>query len=696
MALSPSTADVTPPSPPAQRKFLRGIPTSRFRPELHGVRGLAILGVVLFHIFGQGRVSGGIDIFLAISGFLFTAMLLREAAARGGRIDLLHYLARLARRILPPAVLTVAVTTLAALVILPSTQHHQMFAEARASLLYMENIELLASQLAYEAAGPTSSPFQHFWSLSVQGQFYLIWPVLTVLAVLAARAIGRPAVHVMALFVALVLLGSLSYALVMHHQHQEAAYLMTRTRLWELAFGGLLALLGARLSLPRPLRGPAGWAGLLLIVSCGFVLEGAELFPGPWALWPLVGLALVLASAGPEGGHVDPPITAARLLSTRPLAWVGNLAYGLYLWHWPLLVFHLHLSGQDRVGLLDGLVLLAVSLVAAWATFHWVERPSAARRGLPPGAALIAGGGALMIAAVATTIAMIGTAVQLPGGYSLVEVDRALHPGAAVTRDGADPAPDSVELFPSPEVLAADRPQYYDWDCRQPPGGPADAAEVLVCEDPDPPAQPSRTLMLTGGSHAGQWHHAWMMLADAYGWELIIADKSGCRLQSTVGAESDACAAWNENLIDTVEERSPDLVITPGTVMDRQEEFIEDGAADRWQEIVDVGAEVLLIRGTPRPPHRVADCLAEGRSAQDCGSDPSQIAETDPLRGLSLPKGVHTVDLTDHICPEGTCSAVVGNLPVWYDDSHLSTYYVETLAPFLDEQLHEEVPQLFR
>ncbi|MGQ7788291.1 acyltransferase family protein [Nesterenkonia sp. K-15-9-6] len=699
--MSAPQSSARPTDPPSsssasQERLSRGVPASRFRPELHGVRGLAILGVVLFHLFGAGRVSGGIDIFLAVSGFLFTAMLLREAASRGGVLDVGRYLARLARRILPPAVVAIAVTTMAGLLILPSTRHHQLLTEARASLLYWENIELVSSQLAYEAAGPASSPFQHFWSLSVQGQFYLLWPVLAVLAVLLARALRRPAVHVMAVFVVLVLGASFAWALWMRQQAPEAAYLMTSTRLWELAFGGVLALLGARLTLPRPVRGVAGWLGLALIISCGFVLDGASLFPGAWALWPLLGLALVLASAGPQGGLQDPPGTAARLLSTRPLAWVGSIAYGLYLWHWPLLIFHLELTDQDGLGVLDGAGLLVVSILAGWATHRWIERPTAARASLAPRVPLTAAAGTLAIGAVATTIGVIGTTVTLPEGYSMAGVDRALHPGAAATAPGADPAPPDVAPVPAAEVLAADRPQYYDWDCRQSQGGGLEASEVLICEDPDPPASPTATVVLTGGSHAGQWQHAWMMLADTYDWELIIADKSGCRLQSTENAGSSSCAAWNANLIDAVAERAPDLVVTPGTVMNRSTESIEDGAPQRWRELRSTGAEVLLMRGTPRPDASVADCLAQGRESGECGADPTQIAAADPLDDLDLPDGVHTVDLTDHICPDGTCDAVVGNVVVWYDDSHLSTSYVETLAPLLDAELQANVPDLFR
>lgn len=311
----------------------RHLPERRYLPELHGVRGLALLGVVLFHLLGNGRVSGGIDIFLAISGFLFTGMLLREASTTGGRLDLFKYFGRLFRRIFVPAALVAVTTLVVGLLILPVTRHQQIWAEARASLLYFENFELINSQLAYGAAGPDTSPFQHFWSLSVQGQFYLLWPFVAIISVLIAKRLGKSAAVVMATLAGLIVLASLSYAIYHSSFNQNEAYLMTATRAWELAFGALLALAGSSLRLPSKLRGPAGWLGLLLIVSCGFVLDGGQLFPGPWALWPIGGLTLIFISAGTEGRQPRSsgfcfalPLQPGTILDRRSCLWSIPLA----------------------------------------------------------------------------------------------------------------------------------------------------------------------------------------------------------------------------------------------------------------------------------------------------------------------------------------------------------------------------------
>lgn len=652
---------------------------------------------MLFHLFGAGRVSGGIDIFLAISGFLFTAMLLREAVESGGTIRVGRYLARLARRLLTPAALVILVTTLAGLLLFPETRHAQLLSEARASLLYFENLELIRSQLSYGAAGPETSPFQHFWSLSVQGQFYLLWPLVALAAVFLAKRAGRSPILVMGVMTGLIVVVSFGYAVYMGGVSQDEAYLMTRTRFWELGFGGLLALLGSTLTLPRRWRRPAGWAGVVMILTTGFVFDGAALFPGPWALWPLLGMTLVLAAAGSEGGAKDPAVTATRMLSAHLFTWVGDRAYALYLWHWPLLIFYLEIRDRPALGLRGALIVLAASLVLAALTHRWIERPvtrvSARNSSRVP---LAIAATVLLIGGSASSYAIHQIDLQRSGAPSLAELDHQDYPGALATLEGTE-APAGVSFAPDIQTLAQSRPDYYDWGCRQEIGNGADRGEVLVCEDPDKPADADLTVMITGGSHAGQWHHAWRMLAAENNWELVIADKSACVLTIGSDPEGNQCHEWNLNLLDVISEREPDLVFSAGTRVpaDDAEENIYWGAPEMWREIRDRGPEVLLMRGTPRREDSVADCLAQDGDAEACGMDPISYRDTNPLTTPDLPEGLFTVDMTEHLCFEQICPAVIGNVAVYYDQSHLSNHYVESMAPLLEAKLREEMPHLF-
>src|SRR5699024_8003106 len=634
------------------------------------------------HLFGNGRVSGGIDIFLAVSGFLFTGMLLREAAASGGRVDPIKYYGRLVRRILAPAALVIAATTLVGILVLPITQHRQLWAEARASLLYFENIELINSQLAYGAPGPETSPFQHFWSLSVQGQFYIIWPAIAIVAVLIAKRLHRSAASIMAILVGVVFLFSFVYAIRVGSFNQDEAYLMTTTRAWQLAFGGLLALAGGTIRLPQPLRIPAGWLGLAMVVTTGFIIDGAELFPGPWALYPLAGLTLILLSAGPLGGRHDPKHTATRFLSNKPLSWIGDHAYGLYLWHWPLLIYYLEFRDREAIGWRGARVGLAVTVVLGMLTYRYIEQPLKQRQTQRSDThahrvnkiVVATAAGSLLIAGTGFT--MVLNQSQHQTALVFEDWNWETHPGAMATTDQYD-APDGVDYLPAVEELAAQRATVYDRGCVQNLGDAPGQDEVLVCEDPNTPNDPTATVVISGGSHSVHWHAALEALAAEYNWKLLVVNKDACVFMESENPDAESCNSWNDNYIDWLKTHDVDLVIANGTrVFSDSPERIQESAQLRWEQITDTGAELVLMRGTPRPGDRVDDCLADGGSPKTCGATTEQLAEINPLDLEKLPAGAHGIDMLDHVCPDHesskTCSAVVGNVVIWYDGSHLT------------------------
>lgn len=685
----------------AVKSVARNLPVRRYRPELHGVRGLAILGVVLFHLFGQGRVSGGIDIFLTISGFLFTAMLLREVTENDGVVNLAKYFGRLFRRIFVPAAIVIVATLAAGLVIFPSAQHGQLWTEAFASLLYFENIELIQSHLSYEAASQDVSAFQHFWSLSVQGQFYLVMPFLALGAYWLARRLKTSSTTIMCWILVAALVASLAFAIYVSSYAQDEAYLMTRTRVWQLAFGGLLALVIDRIRFSAKTRFVLGYLGLISILVVGFVLDGAQEFPGLWALWPLLGFAFVLVSAPSSGNDDAEPWAAPRVLSNRFFAWIGDHAYGLYLWHWPLLIFYLAIRDRETVGIRGAAIIFAVTVVLSMLMYRFVEKPldrlGKERHGPRLNWISLSAG----VTAMAVGALVVFPQIPKDGDRvaSTLEMNTDTHPGA-LSISGEVPV---VDVKPIPELtnLHRHRPDYTFLDCRQTGGEEPGSDEVTVCADPDAPQKPTARVVLAAGSHAGHWEATVRAVGRAYNWEVLVAIKSGCILQDHDNPDTTMCQSWNENFIDWVGTNDIDLVITSGTRVFSRGETIGNGAPTRWEQITDHDVDLLLLRGTPRPRDGGAKCLQAEQPIDECGVTAGDVALPNPLLDMDLPEGAQTIDLNPQVCPtldqgeDAWCPAVVGNVYVWYDGSHLSREYAATLAPAFEQEMHKVLPQYF-
>ncbi|MFX0539329.1 acyltransferase family protein [Ornithinimicrobium sp. Y1847] len=684
-------------APPSSR-------TSTGRLEgLHGLRGVAVLLVVLFHVVGAGRVSGGIDVFLAISGFLFTGLILRRLDA--GSFDISAYLARLVRRLVPPVLPVLAFVLVGSLWWFPSSARLQTWRETAATLLYRENFELIDSQLAYEAAGVEASPLQHFWSLSVQGQFYLLWPLVLGLCWWLARLLRVRRVLVVAAGIAAVVALSLVYALQLRAHDQAIAYLHTGGRLWELALPGLLALALPSLQghLPRDLRVALGWLGLALIISCGFVLDGAQLFPGLWALWPVGGLLLILV-AGDTGvrGSAD------QLLSTPPARWLGDRSYALYLWHWPLLITALNLTHRPAGDLVLSAAVILASLLLADLTLRLVERPTAPPLRWPaPHITALAGVTALALLAGS----LLGAARWVQAGQereiaAAREAISASHPGALALEPGFGPVPEAPFLVP-PELASGDKPQHDAQGCWQPATDSPDFAEAIVC--PEPPGEeipdPTRTIVITGGSHGAMWEPAWRVLAAEHRWRVLVMVKAGCQLTTNTGQfprstdwpTTASCQEWNRNAIETLRELDPDAVFTiaTSTTGDGDPERASKGFIEAWEQLGEEGIPVVAVRDIFRMKERVPDCLEQHPNDPRRCDTPRQAAPTSPMTPAMVPDNVSLLDLTDAVCTAEVCPAVIGNIIVYFDHSHLSASYARTLAPALDAALRAEAPYLY-
>lgn len=674
---------------------------SSWVPELHGLRGLALALVVMFHLFGHGRVSGGVDVFLVVSGYLATATLLRRAERRA--LDPVAYWGRTFVRLAPPALVVLAATTLLMVLTASENTWLQTLREIFATATYWVNWEMISGQLAYGAAGPGTSPVQHFWSLSVQAQFFVAWPLVILLTAWAARRLrlsARPALTVVA---AGATVWSFVFAAQLAAADQAVAYFHSGARFWELGAGALAFLLGRWVRVPDPARPVLAWAGLALVVACGFVLDGGSLFPGPLALWPVLGTLFVMFGSGGDRA-TGTPTRLMRFLGQRPLTWVADRSYSLYIWHWPLLIAYLNLRDRTQIGIRGAAVILAVSVLLAWLTDLTVARGTQAfreRRG--DRRALVAA--VLAIALVAVPTGAWVSALERQQAADLAALDAPVpserYPGALVLTEGAEP--DDATLRPDPVVAAEDLPEsQVEPGCvqghgREMPNG----IEVLSC-DIHSPETPTRTVAMVGASHVMQWVPAFEKIARENDWHLVLIAKQGCRMQDPAMEVQGfpSCLPWNESLVGVLDELAPDAVVVDGTetgVAPGVAERILPGQLAAWQRLDAQGVPVLALRDNMRFPTDPVGCVAEHGADPECGRARADVlGARDPLTTTpGIPDSLVPLDLTDALCTAEDCPAVVGNVLVYRDDDHISATYVRTVTPFLDTLLRRDAAWLF-
>ncbi len=410
------------------------------RADIEGLRAIAVLLVVFFHASIVGFTGGfvGVDVFFVISGFLITGLMLREIGETG-TLSLPSFYARRARRILPAAAVVLLVTVAVSVVLLPPLLVPGAATDAAAAALFVSNVGFAAQATDYFAASQTPSPILHFWSLGVEEQFYLLWPVIVFVV---ARGALRPGRRVGAIVAAIAVV-SFVLALWLTSVNQPWAFFSLPTRAWELGLGALLAVAGTRFErIPGPAAAVAGWTGIALIAIAAVAIGEATPFPGMAALLPTVGAALVIV-AGSRATRFGP----ARCLGTAIPRFFGRISYSLYLWHWPVLVIPVIALGVP-LPLWERLVLIGISIALAAATQRWVEEPI--RRGrvvgtIPRRNLAMAGGLTVAVVMLSVTVG-VSAAAGLHGqgrpigaAEAAQQLDAVLGPVASDTA-GASPA----------------------------------------------------------------------------------------------------------------------------------------------------------------------------------------------------------------------------------------------------------------
>ncbi len=693
--------------PAAPRRQGTVVAAGVVRRDIQGLRAVAVALVVLFHLW-PGRVRGGfvgVDVFLVVSGFLITSHLLRRPPRTWH--DLGEFWGRRIRRLLPAAFLVLLVTLAGSRLVLPHTQWEAAARETVAAGFYVENWSLAAGAVDYLAAQDAPSPVQHYWSLSVEEQFYLAWPVLVLalvgLALYLRRRAGRPLtvrngrVPLVGLGILVVTGASLWWSVHLTAVEPAAAYFVTPTRVWELTAGGLLAYVAfGSDGLPGrggTVAGLLAWTGLALIGWSALTMSAATAFPGIAAAVPVGGAVLFLAARSEHG-----PWSPTRILGTRGGQWLGDVSYSVYLWHWPLIVLTPYLLDR-ALRWPEKLLLLAVTALLAGLTKRYVEDRW---RGVVPlgrplrrsfafaaaGMAVVLLAGSLLQAEVARDRDAAAAAVPVPGQPCV---------GAAALAPDAH-CPDEGTLRMDPEIAAADRSAAYAQDCWVHP--PFDDYRTCVFGTQRAPA---RRIALVGNSHAGHWLPALQTLAAEHDWQITTYLASACPaaagpVEFPSSASGDGCLAWGRQVMADTTAGDYDLVITAERNV---YPFLpsggeSEGAAatraygDYLRQWAKAGTHVLVLRDTPFPGRSVPDCLAAHEDDPAACDGPRSWLPDDPLYEVARTlrsRQIDEADLTPYVCLPDRCPAVIGGLVVYFDGSHLTATYARTLAPYLDRVL---------
>ncbi|MDO9395372.1 MAG: acyltransferase family protein [Herbiconiux sp.] len=690
---------VTPPATKSARP-------DHFLPHIQGLRAIAVLLVVVYH-FWPGRLSGGyigVDVFFVISGFLITQQLSRQLE-RTDRIALPSFYAKRARRLLPAAVTVLVFASLMTLFVMPLSALTENVREILASTFYVENWALAISSVDYLAAANEASLVQHYWSLSLEEQFYLFWPVLLLGASLFAVKVLKRRKWV-GLMAVLAIVGVASFALSVFFTATDpaAAYFVTYTRVWEFAVGGALALLPRLRPTKAWQSNILGWGGIALVLGCGYFFTATTPFPGYMAALPVLGTAAIIVAH-----HREKPWDAGRVLSFRPVSFIGDISYSLYLWHWPLIVIAPYIPGWG-LSFAHRVALFLFCFVIAWLTKRFIEDPARNWRFFTvrkPRATLLG-----VVAAMAVSTLFVGGAWAVQQPKYDAEADQLATTlqsppecfGAASGPTDGLAAIDPLcvnpaladTIIPSPGFGNADRPEHPEClstlndatlrDCRF-GSDEADAPQVA----------------LIGDSHAYALMDPFIEMAERNGWHLTTYLKGGCPWTTTPLAARDtfaiSCDDWRASLDTALEAHEPfDAVFTaaltdrnvPGT--DDDEIAAAAGYGEAWAPVFDAGTPIVTVVDNPGwedDPNKClrisdADSCTEPRDEGLAEFDPIAIAAFD---AATQGRDVTLLDFSDTYCSATECAAVVGGANVYRDTDHLTRTFAFTLEPFLEKAM---------
>ncbi|WP_156687008.1 acyltransferase family protein [Mycobacterium sp. Marseille-P9652] len=719
------------PAPGAQEKRT---PESGFRNDIEGLRGFTLLAIVGWHISMPG-VSGGFvgpDIFFEISGFVITGQLWRQVSTTG-TVGLRKFYGARSRRLLPVSATVGVITAVVAAFLLPQVQAQGALKDAIACALYVPNFWFIVQQVDYFAGG-APSPFQHYWTLGVEEQFYLLWPPMIVgLAWLIRRSRRRakagapvraPSKTPYLILVTFIAVTSFLLSWLVTYVMPLAAYFSLFTRAWQLALGALVALTADQWRrLPARAAVATGWIGLgMVLLACAYYTPDIP-YPGTAALLPVLGTALLLAA-----GCSTPNQGAGRLLGWSPMRATGRLSYSWYLWHWPVLVFAPIVVGHP-LGLAGRFIAaVVVSGALGWLTLRYIENPLryAAALRKSPMKSLAVGGFATSAAACVGVVLLLWVQSQpmpVAVGHGAPAAALTIKAPPVPTGDNEAAYDAAVQnVFAQVQAAVAASADVKDVPSNLNPSLADASGEVGrmmfggCLRMPVQAGQPEcalgdtaskTTVAVVGDSHASMWIPAFEQIGSQRPWRIETMAKAACpmmdlpianRIAAPIVEAIQHCEQWRGQIMARLSAEHPRLVILSvfrGYTASHSNGFLSgfssydhawiDGMTRLVQQLRGIGAKVLVLGPLPHLETAVPGCLSEHLSdATACSPPMSSAFDRAGMAAESAAVkagGGQYVDLSDLFCTKNRCPVIVGNTLVYVDAGHLTLEYSRLLAP---------------
>ena len=664
-------------------------PTAQRR-DIQGLRMLAVGSVVVNHLF-QWPVGGfvGVDVFFVISGFLITSLLLREYD-RNGRISMVDFYRRRVKRLMPAALTVLGVTLAAGAWLLPQARAIELSWDAFFAAIFGANWRFAATDTDYFQAGQPPSALQHYWSLSVEEQFYVVWPLLIIAVLfiavkLGARSRGRAVA--LAGAIAAVTVGSFVWAAYETITSPEIAYFSTFSRGWELGIGAALAI-GLHFIAwrpPAPVAVALTYVGMIGIALSWFVVTPETGFPVPSGLLPVLATGLVLFAGADQSSAYDRAVAPL----TNPVSkYIGDISYSLYLWHFPVIILGQTVIPQSEP--LLWILSLPTMLLLSAASYHWIENPSRRAPWLSKNwswtklrTGVVAGVVVLGTVLTPITWTQIGSNTPSP---AVSDVAQEGCQGAEAIMEDCAPDQASGGSTPSIDNLGADNGAAFD--CWRYEGAKfKDCATELSGGD-------GLKVAVVGDSHAAMYLSALMPIAEERGWQLDRFVGNGCQWVADI--EGDCTSEMKAVVEQLTDPDDPyDVIITAAARWAYEDQDnVAQHFADAWRPAIENGTEVLVIEDAPTFTEEALQCLSLvpwSPFAGSCSVSPEDAwTPTDPLPEAAEMAGAHLIETRDFFCTDDSCPAVIGGVKVFRDTvGHVTDTYIQSMTPYLGERIDQ-------